>query len=62
MDGLSLPLMVLNGLLTAIAIASDARLVNRPRLYYILLLLLNASVTAAFLAQNLLLFLFEKQG
>jgi len=56
MDGLSLPLVVLNGLLTAIAIASDARLVNRPRLYYILLLLLNASVTAAFLAQNLLLF------
>ncbi|MBW4582783.1 MAG: NADH-quinone oxidoreductase subunit M [Tildeniella nuda ZEHNDER 1965/U140] len=56
MDGLSLPLVALNGLLTAIAIASGTPLVSRPRLYFILLLLLNASVTAAFLAQNLLLF------
>ena len=56
MDGLSLPLVFLNGFLTAIAIASGSPSVNRPRLYFILLLLLNASVTAAFLAQNLLLF------
>ena len=56
MDGLSLPLVALNGLLTAIAIASGSPSVNRPRLYFILLLLLNASVNAAFLAQNLLLF------
>ncbi|MBW4472480.1 MAG: NADH-quinone oxidoreductase subunit M [Stenomitos rutilans HA7619-LM2] len=55
-DGLSLPLIALNGLLTAIAIAGGEPSVNRPRLYFILLLLLNASVTAAFLAQNLLLF------
>jgi NAD(P)H-quinone oxidoreductase subunit 4 len=56
MDGLALPLVALNGFLTAIAIASGSPLVSRPRLYFILLLLLNASVTAAFLAQNLLLF------
>ncbi|HEY9896817.1 MAG TPA: NADH-quinone oxidoreductase subunit M, partial [Candidatus Sericytochromatia bacterium] len=56
MDGLSLPLVALNGLLTTIAIASGAPSVSRPRLYFILLLLLNASVSAAFLAQNLLLF------
>ena len=56
MDGLSLPLVVLNGLLTGIAIVSSPPSVMRPRLYFILLLLLNASVTAAFLAQNLLLF------
>ncbi len=56
MDGLSLPLVALNGLLTTIALASGTPSVSRPRLYFILLLLLNASVTAAFLAQNLLLF------
>lgn len=55
-DGLSLPLIALNGLLTGIAIAGGEPSINRPRLYFILLLLLNASVTAAFLAQNLLLF------
>ncbi len=56
LDGLSLPLIVLNGLLTGIAIVSSEATVQRPRLYYTLLLLLNAAVTAAFLAQNLLLF------
>ncbi|XGV96485.1 MAG: NADH-quinone oxidoreductase subunit M [Leptolyngbya sp. BL-A-14] len=55
-DGLSLPLIALNGLLTGIAIAAGAPSIMRPRLYFILLLLLNASVTAAFLAQNVLLF------
>lgn len=56
LDGLSLPLVVLNGLLTGIAIVSSEASIDRPRLYYTLLLLLNAAVTAAFLAQNLLLF------
>lgn len=56
MDGLSLPLIVLNGLLTAIAIYSTDLEIHRPRFYYALLLLLNAGVAGAFLAQDLLLF------
>lgn len=55
-DGLSLPLVVLNGLLTAIAIYSTDESVNRPRLYYSLVLFLSGSVAGAFLAQNFLLF------
>lgn len=55
-DGLSLPLLLVNSFLTWIAIyASDIR-INRPRLYYILLLVLSSAVAGAFLAQNLLLF------
>lgn len=55
-DGLSLPLLVLNGLLTGIAIYSSEESLNRPKFYYSLILLLNAGVTGAFLAQDLLLF------
>jgi NAD(P)H-quinone oxidoreductase subunit 4 len=56
MDGLSLPLVVLNGFLTVVAIFSTDKLINRPRLYYTLIFLLNAGVVGAFLAQDLLLF------
>ncbi|MEH2109923.1 NADH-quinone oxidoreductase subunit M [Nostoc sp.] len=55
-DGLSLPLLVLNGLLTSIAIYSSDESLQRPKFYYCLILLLNAGVTGAFLAQDLLLF------
>jgi NAD(P)H-quinone oxidoreductase subunit 4 len=55
-DGLSLPLLVLNALLTIIAIYSIGENVERPRLYYALLLLINAGITGALVAQNLLLF------
>ncbi|HEY9298903.1 MAG TPA: proton-conducting transporter membrane subunit, partial [Phormidium sp.] len=55
-DGLSLPLLVLNGLLTCIAIYSTDEKITRPRFYYSLVLLLNAGVTGAFLSQDLLLF------
>jgi NAD(P)H-quinone oxidoreductase subunit 4 len=55
-DGLSLPLLVLNGLLTCIAISSSDASLQRPRLYYSLILLLSTGVTGAFLSQNLLLF------
>ncbi|BAZ15409.1 proton-translocating NADH-quinone oxidoreductase subunit M [Calothrix sp. NIES-4071] len=55
-DGLSLPLLVLNALLTCIAIYSTDESINRPRFYYSLLLLLNIGVTGAFLSQDLLLF------
>ena len=55
-DGLSLPLLVLNALLTCIALYSSDELVQRPRFYYALVLLLNAGVAGAFLAHDLLLF------
>jgi NAD(P)H-quinone oxidoreductase subunit 4 len=55
-DGLSLPLLVLNGLLTGIALYSTDKTLDRSRLYYSLILLLNAGVAGAFLAQDLLLF------
>jgi len=54
-DGLSLPLVVLNSLLVWLVIQSTEELA-RPRLFYALVLLLSAAVTGAFLAQNLLLF------
>lgn len=56
LDGLSLPLIVLNGFLTGVAIFASSSQLIRPRLYFILVLLLNAGVTGAFLADNLLLF------
>jgi NAD(P)H-quinone oxidoreductase subunit 4 len=55
-DGLSLPLMILNCLLTGVAIYSTDETVRRPRLYYSLILLISGGVSGAFLAQNLLLF------
>ncbi len=55
-DGLSLPLLGLNTLLTWIAVYSIAYSGERPRLYYSLILLTNAGMAGAFIAQNLLLF------
>jgi len=55
-DGLSLPLMGLNAILTIIAIASTRPELERPRLYYSMILLVNAGIAGAFIAQNLLLF------
>lgn len=56
MDGLSIPLVFLNSLLTWIAVYSTEKVINRPRLYYALILLLNTGVVGAFVSQNLLLF------
>ena len=55
-DGLSILLVVLNSLLMLVAVYCSDRDVPRPRLYYNLILLINAGVAGAFLAQNLLLF------
>ncbi|MGF1513819.1 MAG: NADH-quinone oxidoreductase subunit M [Elainellaceae cyanobacterium] len=56
LDGLSLPLVVLNSFLTVIAILSSDRKIIRPRFYYVMILLLNVGVVGAFLAQDVLLF------
>jgi NAD(P)H-quinone oxidoreductase subunit 4 len=61
-DGLSLPLLVLSGILTLVVAFNggvglkSAETLRRPRLFYALLLLINAGVAGAFVAHNLLLF------
>ena len=49
-DGLSFPLVLLNSFLTLIAIFSTNSQIQRPRLYYAMLLLLSGGAAGAFLA------------
>ena len=56
-DGLSLPLVLINGALSLVAVICTRDINQRPRIYFALLLLISAAVNGAFLAQNLLLFL-----
>jgi NAD(P)H-quinone oxidoreductase subunit 4 len=55
-DGLSLPLVILNALLILLAVVATNTEVMRGRLFYALMLLVSTAITGAFLAQNLLLF------
>ena len=61
-DGLSLPLVILNNLLICVAIYSgdlakeDENTFIRPKLFYGLILILAGCINGALLAQNLLLF------
>lgn len=56
MDGLSLLMVALNALITWIALWSCRADIERPKLFYALMLLVSGGVAGAFLAQNLLLF------
>jgi NAD(P)H-quinone oxidoreductase subunit 4 len=56
LDGLSFPLVLLNGFLTLVAIFCTRAEIDRPRFYFSLILLLSAGAAGAFLAQDLLLF------
>ena len=56
LDGISLPLIFLNSLLTLIAIVCTSKTIDRPRFYYVMLLLLSGGAAGAFLAKDLLLF------
>jgi len=56
LDGLSLPLVLLNTLLTIVSVYSTSDRIDRPKFYYALLLITSGGVAGAFLAQNLLLF------
>jgi NAD(P)H-quinone oxidoreductase subunit 4 len=56
-DGLSLPLVLINGALSLVTVICTRDISQRPRVYFALLLLISAAVNGAFLAQNLLLFL-----
>ncbi|MBW4630227.1 MAG: NADH-quinone oxidoreductase subunit M [Brasilonema octagenarum HA4186-MV1] len=55
-DGLSIVMLLLNSLLTWIAIYSSSQQTERPRFFYSLILLVSGGVAGAFAAQNLLLF------
>jgi NAD(P)H-quinone oxidoreductase subunit 4 len=55
-DGLSMPLVLINGALTLVAAVITRDIDKRPRIYFAMLLLISGAVNGAFLAQNLLLF------
>lgn len=56
LDGLSLPLLLINSLLGLIALYASQAATHRPRLYFSLMLIINGAVAGAFLSENLLLF------
>ena len=56
LDGLSLPLVLMNGVLCLVAAIASRTIENRPRVYFALLLVISGAVNGAFLAENLLLF------
>jgi NAD(P)H-quinone oxidoreductase subunit 4 len=55
-DGLSLPLLLVNAALTLVSVICTRDISQRPRIYFALLLTISGAVNGAFLAGNLLLF------
>ena len=55
-DGLSLPLVLINAALTLVAAVITRDIDRRPRIYFAMLLLISGAVNGAFIADNLLLF------
>jgi NAD(P)H-quinone oxidoreductase subunit 4 len=55
-DGLSLPLVLINSGLTLVSAVITRDIDKRPRIYFAMLLLITGAVNGAFLAENLLLF------
>jgi NADH-quinone oxidoreductase subunit M len=55
-DGLSMPLLVLNALLTLSAVAGSSRIAHRQPLYFSLFLVLESAVAGVFTAGDLFLF------
>ena len=55
-DGLSLPLVLINSGLTLVSAVITRDIDKRPRIYFAMLLLITGAVNGAFLANNLLLF------
>ncbi|MBF2026338.1 MAG: NAD(P)H-quinone oxidoreductase subunit 4 [Oscillatoriales cyanobacterium C42_A2020_001] len=57
-DGLSMPLVVLSGLVTTLSILASWKVTKKPRLFYFLILVLYSAQIGVFCAQDLLLFFF----
>jgi NAD(P)H-quinone oxidoreductase subunit 4 len=55
-DGLSMPLILLTGLINTLAIFAAWKVTNKPRLFYALMLLMYSAQIGVFVAQDLLLF------
>jgi len=55
-DGLSMPLIVLTGLVTNLAILAAWKVKHKPRLFYCLMLVMYSAQVGVFAAQDLLLF------
>lgn len=55
-DGLSMPLILLTGLINTLAIFAAWRVTNKPRLFYTLMLVMYSAQIGVFVAQDLLLF------
>ena len=55
-DGLSMPLIVLTGLVTTLAIFAGWKVTNKPRLFHFLMLTMYSAQIGVFAAQDLLLF------
>ena len=55
-DGLAMPLVVLSGLVTTLAILASWNITHRPRLYFSLLLMMYSAQVGVFLAQDLVMF------
>ncbi|MEB3177919.1 MAG: NAD(P)H-quinone oxidoreductase subunit 4 [Nostocaceae cyanobacterium] len=55
-DGLSMPLVLLTGLINTLAIFAAWNIKNKPRLFYFLMLAMYSAQVGVFVAQDLLLF------
>ena len=55
-DGLSMPLILLTGLINTLAIFAAWRVTNKPRLFYSLMMVMYAAQVGVFVAQDLLMF------
>ncbi|MEO1095951.1 MAG: NADH-quinone oxidoreductase subunit M [Cyanobacteria bacterium J06638_28] len=56
LDGLALLMVAINSLITWVALWSSRSNIDRPRMFYALMLFVSGGVAGAFVAQNLLLF------
>ena len=55
-DGLSMPLVLLTGLVTTLAILAAWNTTEKPKLFYALMLIMYSAQSAVFMAQDLLMF------
>ena len=55
-DGLSLPLVLINAVLTLVSTIASRDIKQRPRIYFSLLLAISGAVNGAFMSENTLLF------
>ncbi|MBF2090208.1 MAG: NAD(P)H-quinone oxidoreductase subunit 4 [Synechococcales cyanobacterium K44_A2020_017] len=55
-DGLSMPLVILSGLVTTLAILASWNVTHKPRLYFVSLLVVFSAQIGVFVAQDMLMF------